>query len=381
MFNRHLKLNPEDNESFFLWGPRQTGKSTLLNHHFPHCPKIDLLQADTYRRYLENPELLREFVKGHVKNTRIIIDEIQKVPALLDEVHGLIENSDTCFGLCGSSARKVKRGHANLLGGRAVRFELFGLTSHEIGEEFELEKALNSGYIPNHYLAKNSSRKLAAYVTDYLKEEIAVEGLVRNLPVFGKFLNATALSDTETINFTNIASECGVTSKSVKAYYEILEDTLLGSFLPAYQKKLKRRMVQAPKFYFFDVGVVNYLSKRKSVQQGTTEFGKAFENLIFHELRSYCSYEELLEELSYWRTSSGFEVDFIIGDFDCAIEVKSSKEVKSQHLKSLRKLSEETKIKKSILISLDPINRVTEDNIELLHFSEFSRKLWNGELF
>ena len=205
---------------------------------------------------------------------------MQKVPALLDEVHWLHEHRKIRFALCGSSARKVRRGAANLLGGRAVRYELHGLTAAEIGKDVDLVRLLNHGYLPTHYESDRPERLLASYVGDYLKEEVAAEGLVRNLPVFSAFLNAAALSDGDLVNFANIARDCGVSGHTVKGHFGILEDTLLGRWLPAYTKRPKRRVVAAPKFYFSDVGVVNHLARRGRMQPGGELFGKAFENWV-----------------------------------------------------------------------------------------------------
>ena len=381
MILRKQELSVENNETFFLWGPRQTGKSTLLREIFPDAMWIDLLKSEEYRKFIQNPELLRELVAEAKSDQRVIIDEIQKVPTLLNEVHWLIENKGIAFGLCGSSARKVKRGHANLLGGRAIRFELFGFTSSELGAEFKLNQALNHGYIPKHYLSKSPKRLISSYLSDYLKEEIAAEGLVRNLPSFSEFLNISAFSDGEIVNYSTIARDCAVSSKTVKSYFEILEETLIASFLPAYKKRLKRRTIQSPKFYMFDVGLVNFLSKRGILEPGSEAFGKAFENWVYHELRSYVKYREIYEELSYWRLASGIEVDFIIGDFLCAIEAKSSQKIKSDHLKGLRSLDEEVRCKEKIVVCLEAQARRTDDGIRILPYHQFSQLLWSNQLF
>ena len=244
MFRRRLSLPSAPRESFFLWGPRQTGKTSLLRSTYPEARRVDLLETDTFSRYASQPHLLRQELDAAPQGF-VVIDEIQKVPALLDEVHWLIENRGVAFGLCGSSARKVRRGHANLLGGRAIRYELFGLVSAELGERFELRRALNHGLLPRHYLADDPRPLVRSYVADYLKEEIAAEGLVRSLPIFADFLRIAALGDTEPVNYSNIARECGISSPAVRAYYGILEDTLLGRFLPAHVRRQKRRVVRA----------------------------------------------------------------------------------------------------------------------------------------
>ena len=240
-YSRLLVL-PED-ETFFLWGPRQTGKSTLLKQHFTDALWIDLLLPSTFRAYLTNPEQLIDEVK--LNNTNfVVVDEIQKVPQLLDVIHWLIENTNTSFALCGSSAIKVKRGHANLLGGRGVKFELSGLTVKEIGDDLDFLKLLNNGYLPVVYQSDNPMRLLNSYVSQYLKEEIAAEGLVRNLPAFSDFLNFAALSDTELVNYSTIARDIGISSSAVRGYFDILSDTLIGRFLPSYRKRPKKKNIK-----------------------------------------------------------------------------------------------------------------------------------------
>lgn len=384
---RSLKLPSNPEESFFLWGSRQTGKSSLLKSTYPDSLYIDLLQTSNYFKYLEKPWLLREelqqFTKTEKYNPRIpiIIDEIQKVPMLLDEVHWLIENSNLKFALCGSSARKVKRGHANLLGGRALRYELFGFSAYELKDNFDLTKILNYGYLPRHYLRSNPRELLEAYVTDYLKEEIADEALVRNIPNFSNFLNISSLSDSELVNYTNISRDCHVSANTVKEYFTILEDTLLGSFLPAYTKRPKRRVSQSSKFYFSDVGVVNYLAKRKDLEPKSELFGKAFENWVYHELTTYNSYKKNFWDLSHWRLSSGIEVDFIIDDMQCAIEAKARDNIHSEHLKGLRELvKDHENTKQRIVVSLVDNDRLTDDGILILGAQSFIEKLWAGKI-
>ena len=280
---------------------------------------------------------------------------MQKLPALLDEVHWLHERRRIHFALCGSSARKVKRGQANLLGGRAVRYELFGLTAREIGRDFRLERALNHGYLPRMYQPDTPVRLLDSYVADYLKEEVAAEGLVRNLPVFSEFLNVAALSDGELVNFSTIARECGVSSHTIKGYFGILEDTLLGRWLPAYTRRPKRRVIGAPKFYFADVGVVNHLARRGELRPGSELYGKAFENWVFHELRAHNAYREAFAHLAYWRLASGIEVDFVVDDLKAAIEAKATAKVTADHLRGLRELARDhPQVNRRVVVCLEP---------------------------
>ena len=386
--NRLLNLPKKQKENFFLWGPRQTGKSSLLKKEYSDAFYVDLLKTSTYLKYLEKPWLLREelqeYVLSHGKKELkypVVIDEVQRVPLLLDEVHWMIENLGLGFALCGSSARKVKRGHANLLGGRAVRYELFGLSAAELKDDFDLNTMLNNGYLPRHYLSGKPFKLLDAYVKDYLKEEIKDEALVRNIPHFSTFLNTASLSDTELINYTNIARECGVSSNTVKEYFQILVDTLLGRFLPAFTKRPKRRVIQSPKFYFADVGIVNYLAKRGTLQPHSELYGKAFENWVFHELNVYNSYNDKFWDLSYWRLPSGHEVDFIVNDMEYAIEAKSSSKVHDGHLKGLREIiNDHPKLKKRIVVSLVEANRLTSDKIEIINYQTFIKRLWSHSL-
>jgi len=383
MHNRILTMPLSEEETCFLWGPRQTGKSTLLKNLFPDAIYYNLLLSDEYSRLLNRPSLIREEclardLTAENQNHPIIIDEIQKVPVLLDEVHWLIENRGLRFILCGSSARKVKRQHGNLLGGRAVRYEFFPLVYSEI-ENFDLEKALTFGLLPRHYDRKSPKRLLQSYVGDYLKEEIVAESLVRNIPSFSRFLEVAALCNGELINFTNIASDCGVSSVTVKEYYQILVDTLLGRYLPPFRRRAKRRVVLASKFYFFDMGVVGYLTKRNAPQRGTALFGDVFEHFILNEITCFNSYSENFYPLAFWRTSSGLEVDCIVDDGRIAIEIKTAEEIKDKHLKGIRAFKEEFSPAKSIVVSFDKNPRRTGDGIDILPWEEFLQRLWGGE--
>ena len=383
MFHRKLPLPAPGEETFFLWGPRQTGKSTLLKERYPEARWLDLLKADEFRRYSDNPELLRQeiILDGPPPGNQIVIDEVQKIPALLDEVHWLIENSGVKFALCGSSARKVRHGAANLLGGRALRFELHGLTAAELGDAFDLTQVLNHGYLPRMVEVARPTQRLDAYIADYLKEEVAAEGLVRNLPVFSGFLAAAALTDGEIVNFSNVAADCGVSSHTAKSHFEILEDTLLGRWLPAYRKRPKRRLVTAPKFYFADVGIANRLAKRGALAPGSELYGKAFENWVFHELTAYLAYREIDLALAYWRLAGGTEVDFVLGDMALAIEAKASEKIVARHLKGLRSLAQEhPNVGRRVVVCLEPRPRRTEEGIDVLPAEEFVHRLWQGHL-
>jgi predicted AAA+ superfamily ATPase len=381
MFKRLISLDKSINESFFLWGPRQSGKSTLLHQIFADSVWIDLLKSEEFIKYKTHPERLREELIGESTAKIVVIDEIQKVPALLDEVHWLIENKKLTFALCGSSARKLKRGHANLLGGRAVRFELFGLCSKELGQKFDLNHMLNFGYIPSHYLSVDPRRRIRSYISDYLKEEIAEEAVTRNIPAFSDFLRAAALGDTEQVSYSTIGRDCGVNSDTVKNYYQILTDTMLGSMLPSYTRREKRRISKAPKHYFFDVGIVNALAKRGKITFGNELFGKAFENWIYHELNCHRNYSELFYDLSFWKLTTQIEVDFILGDMEVAIEVKGTDRVRKDHLEGLRAITQDhPNIKSRYLICCEAKKRVTEDGIIIINALEFLDLLWSGEI-
>lgn len=382
MYERKLDLSLSSEETCFLWGPRQTGKSTLLKTLFPDAVYYDLLLSNQYRRFVADPSILRQECEAAGMNRSnqkdpIIIDEVQKVPELLDEIHWLIENRGLRFILCGSSARKVKRSRANLLGGRAVRYQLFPLVYPEI-PGFSLVKALNSGLLPRHYLSKSPAKLLEAYVVEYLKEEIAAEAVTRNIPAFNRFLEVAAMCNGEMVNFNNIAGDCGVSAPTIKEYFQILEDTLIGRFIPAFRKKAKRRLIRAPRFIFFDVGIVAHLARRGQVREGSELFGRAFEHFITLEVLAHSSYSDLNYPVAYWRTASQLEVDLVL-DTEAAVEIKSTDRVVDKHLRGLRAFKEEHTCN-CILVSRDPGPRKTSDGILILPWQEFLERLWSNEI-
>ncbi len=383
MYKRTIDLDICNRHSCFLWGPRQTGKSTLLRKEFPEAIVYDLLLSDEYRRCLQNPGVIRQELQqrkltGNNQVTPIIIDEIQKVPDLLDEVHWMIERLGLRFILCGSSARKVKRGQANLLGGRAPSLQLHPLTSAEI-PDFDLTTALNQGLLPPHYGASDSRLLRDAYIGAYLREEIAAEAAVRNLPAFGRFLEIAALTNGEMVVYENIARDCGVSAPTVKAYFEILEQTLIGHTLSAYMRRARRRTIHAPRFYLFDVGVAGALARRGAIEPGSELWGRALEHFVFMELIAWRDYTGGLP-LAYWRTASQLEVDFILGEGEVALEVKASRMAANHDLRGLRAFNEEFHPKRAILASMDPRPRRTEDGIEILPIMHFLKELWAGQL-
>ena len=374
---RILNIELGKHPAAFLWGPRKTGKTTLLRQRFPEAKFYDLLNTEVKMRLLLHPERLREEVLSQ-NWKRVVIDEIQKVPSLLDEVHWCIENTPTQFILCGSSARKLRHGAANLLGGRAWRFELFPLTTKEIGHS-NLDRILNHGLVPKHYLEERPERSLRSYVLDYIQEEIQAEALTRNIPAFAKFLDAAALTHGALINYSNIARDCGVNAKTVREYYQILEDTLLGHTLEPWRKTKNRRLIETAKFYFFDVGVRRALTGMHLIQKGTEEFGQAFEHFLIEEIRAYLSYHEKDLPLSFWRTSTGLEVDLVIGDLEVALEFKATENVKQEHLKGLLALMDDQPVKQAVLVCLEKEARKTQ-NILILSWEKFCQRLWEGAL-
>ena len=378
MYIRRQIFEGAGNESLFLWGARQTGKSTLLKELFSDSIWFDLLLSDVFERLQRNPSQLREIIIATGNQKPVVIDEVQRIPELLNEIHWLITNKNIRFILSGSSPRKIIRSGANLLGGRALRYELYPLISREI-PDFNLLKALNNGLLPRHYLSANPQKLISAYIGSYLRDEIMAEAKIRNIASFSRFLEVAAFSNGEMVNYTNIASECGVSSPTIKEYFQILEDTLTGRFLPSFQKNPKRRVILAPKFYYFDVGIVNFLIKRGKIEMGSEAFGNAFEHFIYQEIYAHSSYSGLNYPIAYWRTASKIEIDFVLGDHEVAIEVKSTKMANPRHLKGLKSFSEEYRVGKSILISNDPYPRQIND-ILVLPWKVFLQKLWDGEI-
>jgi predicted AAA+ superfamily ATPase len=304
---------------------------------------------------------------------------VQKVPEILDEVHWLIENKGLRFILCGSSARKLKRGHANLLGGRAWRYEMLPLTSVELGE-IDLLRALNHGLLPDHYLQEDCQKSLQAYVQDYLKEEVFAEGLTRNVPAFSRFFEAMAFSHGQLTNYSNIARDCGVDYKTVREYYQILVDTFLGVRIEPFKRQQTRQVIsQAAKFYLFDVGVAGFLTKRVLKEERGEEFGRAFEHFILMEILAYRSYREQDFEIQFWRTKSGLEVDFVLGAGEVALEIKGTPRVDNKDLRSLAAFTDEFAPKKSILICNEKQERL-HGKIRILPWKKFHSLLWEGKM-
>lgn len=379
---RMLNIDLPPGQSAFLWGPRKTGKSTYLKESFSDSLVYNFLQTDLFFELSKKPSLLRERLLAKndaVLNQPIILDEVQKIPQVLDEVHWLIENKGLRFILCGSSARKLKRGRANLLGGRAWRYEMFPFVTSEL-KDWNLLNILNRGMIPDHYLKENHKKSLRGYTQDYLKEEVFDEGLTRNVPAFSRFFDSMAFSHGQLTNYSNIARDCGVDSKTVKEYYQILSDTLLGTMVEPFKKKQNRRVIsRAPKFYLFDVGVANAIKKQAIAEEKGEWFGNAFEHFILTEISAHSSYTEMDYKINFWRTRSGLEVDLVLGGGEVAIEVKGSDRIEKKDVKPLNAFIEEYSPRKAMVVCNEREERV-HGEIRIVPYRVFLKDLWEGKI-
>lgn len=360
-------------KSLFLFGPRQTGKTSLVRHALPSAKVYDLLDGDVFLTLSRRPARLGEELGP--ADRLVVLDEIQKLPVLLDEVHRLIEQKGVRFVLTGSNARKLRRGGVNLLGGRAPSRTLHPFTYRELGDDFVLDRALDRGLVPSIYFSDRPREDLAAYVGNYLREEIAAEALTRSVPAFSRFLEVAALCHGTMLNFSQVASDAQVPLSTVREYFHILEDTLVARLLPAWTRTRTRKAIGTAKHYFFDVGVVRHLQHRAGLARRSPEFGEAFESYIFHELSSYIDYTETVP-LAYWRSTSNFEVDFVLAD-TTAIEVKAKDPVGERDLRGLRALKEESLLKHYVVVSLEPRSR-TVDGIRIMPWKDFLERLWDG---
>jgi predicted AAA+ superfamily ATPase len=378
MYQRVLDLSSAlKHRSVFLFGARQTGKSTLLRTNFPEARYVNLLAADTFRELSAKPEILRQSLKPG--DQLVIIDEIQKLPGLLDEVHLMIEEfKDRRFILTGSSARKLRRGGANLLAGRALTYHLFPLTWAEAGAE-KFEEKLLIGGIPSVLDSSAPWEDLKEYVGTYLQEEIRAESLTRSIEAFSRFLSVAGLANGQQLNFTKIGNDAQVPARTVREFFSVLEDTMVGFQIPPYQKARSRKPVATSKFYFFDLGVAHALQGVTELPVGTAQFGAALEHLVASELRAYLSYRRRSESLTYWRTTSQLEVDFLVGD-SVAIEVKGSGRVSSSDTKGLLALAEDISLKRKILVAMESTARTLESGVEVLPANEFFDQLWRDTI-
>jgi predicted AAA+ superfamily ATPase len=363
-----------ENKSYFLLGPRQTGKSSLVQHELPEAKVYNLLDSKTFLALSSRPSLVQEELAE--EDRLIVIDEIQKMPQLLDEVHLIIEQYGIRFLLTGSSARKLRRGGVNLLGGRARSLTLHPLIYKEI-PDFDLLRALSYGLLPSIYLSDDPRSDLEAYAGLYLQQEVAAEGLARHIPAFSRFLEVAALCNGTPVNFTSIASDAQVARSTVQEYFKILQDTLMARLLPAFARTVRRKPISRAKFYFFDIGVVRYLRHEGKVRARSPGFGEAFESFIFHELSSYVDYTTGGKTLSYWRSTSNFEVDFILNDAT-AIEVKGAENISDRALKGLRALQEEQLMRQLLVVCQAERPRRVE-GIQIVGWRDFIERLWQGE--
>ena len=360
--------------SCFLFGPRQTGKSTLIRQQLATLPTYNLLDEALFVRLLRHPGLIREALTP--ETAAVVIDEIQRLPALLNEVHLMIEEHGVRFFLTGSSARSLRRKGVNLLGGRARAHTLHPFVRRELGARFDLVRALEFGLLPGIYFSDAPTEDLAAYAGNYVREEVAAEASVRNIGAFGRFLTVAALAHGEMVNFVNLASDSQVPPSTVREYYAILKDTFIAHELPAFAETAKRKAITTAKYYLFDIGVARHLQGRAGLAPGTPEYGNAFESYVFQEIKAYCDYHRL-QTPRYWRSKSGFEVDFVFEGV--AVETKAKAVVGARDLRGLRALREEGLFKHYILASMEPRGRLV-DGIRILPWQVFIDELWDGAL-
>ncbi|MES2615363.1 MAG: AAA family ATPase [Bdellovibrionota bacterium] len=373
-------------KSCFLFGARQSGKSSYTTQQLalPVLKTYDLLDHRVFFELTNNPSRMREELEvfDNKNGALIVIDEIQKCPALLDEVHLLIERYHMRFLLTGSSARKLKRSGVNLLAGRARSRNFHPLTYKELsdaGIAFDLGHAMQFGLLPVHALQPMPKDDLFSYVSLYLKEEVAAEGLVRNIPSFSRFLQVAAVCNGQILNYSSIGSDAQVNRHTVQNYFEILKDTLLGYELESFQNSVKRKAIEANKFYFFDMGVTNTLRKLGPISQDSSEFGVFFEHFIFLELKAFLDYMHPTCDLHYWRSKSNFEVDFIL-DGKIAIEVKAAHRITEKHLKGLVAFGEEQVVESYICVCQETTKRMV-NGILIYPWQEFLTDLWGGKIF
>lgn len=373
--------------SVLLLGPRMTGKSTLLRTQFPDALTIDLLDPRSLRELSAAPESLEDRVKAfiHERKSRmpvVVVDEVQKIPTLLDVTHRLIEMFPKArFVLTGSSARKLRRSSVNLLGGRARRAELFPITTHESGD-YPYRKLLEWGGLPAVLTSNNPKDLLRDYVGLYLKEEVMAEGLTRSLEAFSRFLEAAALANGEQLSFSGVANDAGVPARTVRDHFQVLEDTLVGALLPAYRATTTRKAMAHAKFFFFDIGVANALTERWQPKLGTSEYGRALEHLVFCELRAAISYLRSEAKLSYWRSLSQMEVDFVLTQQRqpfLAIEVKASRNPSKKDLRGLIAFADDEPKVRRILVCEASARSETAEGIEIWPAREFFPALWAGQ--
>lgn len=366
-------------KSFFLFGPRSTGKTYWIKKNIPpEVPYISLNQTSIYSRLMADPSELTNILRPYFQIKMAVIDEIQRIPILLNEVHELIENQGFKFLLTGSSARSLKRENANMLGGRAGSVNFYPLSFSEI-LDFDLEKYLTWGGLPRVYLSSEPENELEAYIKTYLEEEIRLEANVRNLAPFHRFLKTAALCNGQLINYAAIASDAAVPASTVKQYFEILKDSLIATTLEPWIESKKRKAIQTGKFYFFDPGVTHFLAGTEKIDRNSNLWGESFEQFILMEIKTYASYKRKKTELCFWRSVDKYEVDFIINS-KIAIEVKSTKKITKAHLKGLQALQQENILSTFFIVSDDPIQTLA-NGIHAISWRKFLTMLWAGKIF
>ena len=363
-----------EQKSCFLFGPRQTGKSTLIRQQFADCPVWNLLDQTLFLRLARNPALIRESLAERPGTGIAVVDEIQRMPELLNEVHLLIEEHGIRFLLTGSSARRLRRKGVNLLGGRARSRVLHPLLRVELGDRFDLDRALEHGLLPPIFFSESPAEDLAGYTHDYLREEVAAEALVRNIGAFSRFLEVAALAHGDMVNFANVANDAQVPASTVREYYEILKDTLIAHEVPAFTDTRRRKAVSTSKYYLFDVGVARHLQGRRGLAPGTSEYGLAFESFIFQEIKAWCDHHRRPAP-RYWRSKSQFEVDFVFAS--TAVEAKAKAHVGARDLKGVKALREEGVCTRYAVVSLEQTPRRV-DGISILPWTDFLDRLWAG---
>ena len=350
MFARILR--PPRSGSFFLLGPRGTGKSSWVRTALPDASYVDIVDSEIYTQLLASPRRLEQFLPPARRGHWVIVDEVQKVPALLDEAHRLIESERLRFALTGSSARKLRGAGVNLLAGRAISLSMFPLTARELGSHFDLRHAVRFGTMPGSFDDVDPAKFLKAYVQTYLREEVLQEGLTRSLPAFSRFMEAAAFSQAAVLNVSAVAQECAVPRKTVENYLEVLEDLLIAIRLPPFTRRAKRKAVAHPKFFYFDVGVFRALRPKGPLDSAEELDGAALETLVFQEIRALNSYLDLDYRLHYWRTDTQLEVDFVLyGEKGLrAFEVKRSHILRPQDLTGLEAFRDEYPMAKCFLL-------------------------------
>lgn len=381
---RFVDINSKlEKKSLFLFGPRQTGKSSYIKHQLSE-PELSwtLLDNELYRNLSIRPSLLRNTLRANgISEGIVVLDEIQRLPELLNEVHMLIEETDIHFLLTGSSARKLKRKGVNLLGGRASLLNFHPLVWPEIKEsEPVLSDIFKRGLLPSAFTGEDFDSLLSDYIGLYVKEEIEAEREVRNLPPFWEFMRIAATTSGEITNYENISREVGISGVSVRQWYNILVDTLIGFEVPPFRKTKIRKPNASSKFYLFDVGVTRKLQGLSKIEEGSAEFGRYFENYIAMEIRSALDYSGCDKDgLYYWHAQNGQEVDFIINE-RIAVEVKATKRVSARDLKGLKALMEEGLLEKYILVCREDYPQLLDNGILILPYRDFLDRLWKGDL-